>query len=462
MTAPLTVSRSRLFLGDADRDFAYLADGLGRMLPAWTANGQPYSPTVACSAWNDAYDHQFHGRYIAPAPGPVALAVGPGLSVPLTVLPKVANRSRLNVPVGTTAANVQSWVNSGITDFDFAPGRHDWDRMVTFPRPQTRLSLYGATLRRLAVRNVGEPDNFPLVGVAGTDLSVYGGDFLHVPECRGGMVFAGTASGLVAADGRYRGNAFGQGMTDVYVRDNHFEGGGVGPAPAGFYLRNLFDGPMRPGMDAFQVWGGVPVVCVDNWFRGTNRGLVGNGPLTGLVTVNQRYEGIIGAVNAHEINLDESGATTACAFVRDKAVGCFSNVYQFDQGADGVTIIGYQQEGGAGIIFNGQDAFTRWDGVQVPTAVIRNVKVSRFEIRNSGGIWCGPNTDNIRFEDGSVIACSPTRGNQDFPNYSPALLSRTAAVQNDGPQTNTIARVAIMDTHGATLVPAGFAAEAVP
>ncbi len=441
VTTPLTASRLRLTPSDPDRALVYLSCVDGN-LGQFKLNGQPVPRTQLCYG-EDPTDSAFHGGLTLPAntaPGTYQVDAGRGPELTITVVAAPIRRTA----IVSTFGQFQRAVQQGYLDITLSPGRYDWTAPVTLPA-NFILRGDGAVIRRLPVTNLGT--NWPALVIGGNDVSVYGCTFNYDAIGAGGMVFFAnpTASGLVLGDCSFRRCNFGFYFSQSYVRDCTFLSAGAGPAPSALFVRDTFTGPPAYG-DPLQIWNSG-FQGIDLVFNGTSRGPVFNasgGPIEGCLFAGTRLNGINATPNGNECFLCEGGALNRSLFLHTRMSGCLSTAYQFDGGSDGVLVSDHFQDGGLGLYVNAG-----------PGKVVRNLTVRSSEFQRCG-VYAGPNSDGFSLTDTSVVAFANSRGNQSWPNPAPWMW-RITAVQNEGPPTNSTARLNITQLPAGCVAQSGFA-----
>lgn len=456
-STPLVAFRTRLTIGDADRNWTYIHRRDGSLASTWKVNGQAYTPwTLPAVALY--YDSSYHGGFSLPStvttPGTYAIDCGRG--VELTVAAVAApSRKAITIPYGASAPAVNAAITGGYLDITLAPGEHVWDRHVALP-DNAIVRGYGAKIRRTPIQNYG--GNWPCFYIYGQDVSIYGCEFFYNDTMPNGCVLFSnpTQTGLVFVHNILHNCNMGFYFNQDLVRDNKFEGAGAGPAAAGMWLRNIFSGPSAHG-DPWQYWAGLgygsTVQMIDNVFRGTQRGPVFNAQgqsISDVLFCGVECHDITRGNNGNECWLCEGGPLNNFMALHCRVRGCESSVFQFDGGATNGLIRDFTMDGGLGIIWLPQAG-----------ASITNMMLQDFQLMRCAGFYAGPGTTKTILQDGLVIAFTPTRGNQTFSNGSPLGYSRKTAIWAEGPgaATNTAIRVPVVGLTAGMAASVGFTLE---
>lgn len=437
--APVVAFRTRLTVGDPDRNWTYISSADSSLEMIWKVGGKPYQ-SWPLPAVDSFYDGSIHGGFTLPdgiQPGNIAVDCGHPITIQVI---KAPDRKAVSVPTTYTALQVQALIlsNPGPLDITLAPGLHKWDRMVTLPA-NTRLDGQNvATIKRLPANNGN--NNWATIYVSGADVSIYGVTFIN--DNPGGMVLwtnNATVDGLVVGDCVIRRCNLGFFFAHSLVRDCWFDGGGAIIAPQGLFWNCRYTGPSK--IDPHQWWwascsGSMMVDCS---FDKTQRGPVFNAAgqtVSDVLFCGVECHGIVRGNNGNECWVCEAGPINRLTALHCRVMGCDSASFQLDGGGSDCFVRDFVQDGGIGI------NITSWN----KGATTTNFVLQDFELRRCGGICLGPTVSGFQAIDGSIISFTPTRGNQPYQNSAPTGYLRTTAALAEGSNvgTNTLIRVPII------------------
>lgn len=445
---PTIAFRTRLVVGDSDRNWTYISAADGNLSLVWHVNGKPYQPWPL-PAVDATWEAGYHGGFVIADNQPAGNIVldcshGPPVQIQVVVSP---TRTNLTYPAGTSPASIQADIDKltkagKVPDITLLAGPHTWNQMVTLPANAV-VRGFNATIRRLPLNNYG--GNWPIFYVGGQDVSVYGLTFVN--DQPGGMVFAAnpSQSGVVVADCIFRRCNLGFYLTASLVRDCRFESGGAIISPSGLFWRCCFLGPSV--IDPWQFWylgKDNTAQMIDCTFDKTCRGPVFNAlgqSINDPLFCGVECHGVVRGNNGDECWLVEGGPVNRLIAFHCRTVGCDSASFQFDGGSTDCYIRDFVQDGGAGVSVN------PW----LKGATSTNFVLDDFELRRCG-VYCGPGASGCSFTSGTIIGYLPTRGNQTWRNPAPLCDSRRIAAWAEGPQaaTNTLSNVDVIG------LPAGF------
>jgi hypothetical protein len=448
--SPVVPFRTRLTIGDPDRDWSYISDFDGSLDAVWTIGGVNTS-AYALPAVDCFYDAQYHGGFTLPAiakPGPLVINTGAAAGPATFTVVAMPARRTVSIPPGTTGIIAQKLINAasgfgGPVSVTLPPGPLVWEQTVTLPAG-SYVSGIGTTLRRLAMNPIGT--NYPTFQV-GQDCSFYGIHFEH--DAASGMAFWAnpTTSGLVASDCIFGGNSnLGFYHSGALIQRCTFNGSGAVIAPSGLFWRCVFNGPSV--CDPLQIWYG-PTQVVDCEFNGTQRGPVFNaagGAITDCFFSGTICRNIVRGNNGNECWLCEGGPLNRLLAFHCRISNCDSTAFWFDKGSAGAYIRDFSMDGGCGVMLG-----------PIAPSTITGFTMQDFELRRCG-VWCDVGVTGANFIDGSIIGFLPTRANQSFQNTGSTGYLRTVAAYSASP-LNLLTRVAIIGTPAGMTPSQGFAVQ---